>query len=182
MLSERTEIVDFSGEKLSSFIIPRWVITVVVPLIVILNVIFFIFNPKSPYTMLLSIILISIFILYYYSVITKSLGKLRKFSISQKDIEIILPDSPLFIVSWSEFEKIQITLKILELKPFIVYKFRFIGKTSEKKVTLSLLDFHKEKINEILKVLNKFAVLMEKSFSVVKETNISGVYFIEDIP
>jgi len=182
MQNERTEIVDFSGEKFGIFTIPRWIVNVVVSLIIILDVIFFIINPKSPYTILLSIVLISILILYCYSDITKSPGKLRKFSISLDEIEVTLPDSPLFIVNWSEFEKIQITIKMLELKPFNVYKFHFIGKNSEKKVTLSLLDFHKEKVNEILKALNKFALLMEKKISVVKETNVSGVNFIEDFP
>ena len=182
MQNERIEIVDFSGEKLSSFTIPRWVVIVVIPLIIFLDIIFFILSPKSPYTILLSIVLISTFILYCYSVITKSSGKLRKFSISLENIKVTLPDSPLFIVSWSEFEKIEITLKILELKPFKVYRYQFIGKNSEKQVTISLFDFHKEKIKEIQKALKKFAILMEKEFSVVKETNVSGVYFIEDFP
>jgi len=182
MQSERTEIVDFSGEKLSSFTIPRWALTAILPLIVILDVIFFIINPESPYTMLVSIVLISIFIFYCYSVVTKSPGKLRKFSISYENIEVTLPDTPLFIVNWSEFEKIEITLKILELKPFYVYRYQFIGQNSEKQVTISLLDFHKEKIDEILKALRKYAVMLGKKFSVVKETNVSGVNFIEDFP
>ena len=182
MQNERTEIVDFSGEKLGIFTIPRWIVNIVVSLIIILDVIFFIINPKSPYTILLSIVLISILILYCYSVTTKTQGKLRKFSISFENIEVILPDTPLFIVDWSEFEKIEITMKILELKPFYAYRYQFISQNSEKQVTISLLDFHKEKIDEILEALKKYAILMGKKISVVKETNVSGVNFIEDFP
>ncbi|MBY8984370.1 MAG: hypothetical protein KGD65_04825 [Candidatus Lokiarchaeota archaeon] len=181
MQSERIEIVDFSGEKFSKFTMPCWVVFVVISIIAILDSYLMIVYPESPYALVLGIILISIFIYYYVSVATKSPGKLRKFSISHEDIEITLPYTPLFIVDWAEFERIKITLKKLELKPFNVYRFQFIGKESEKKVMISLLDFHKEKLEEIVQILRKYAILMKKDFSAVKETNVSGVYLVEDL-
>lgn len=181
MQSERIEIVDFSGEKFSNFTMPCWVIIVVIPIIAILDAYLMIVYPESPYAIILSIALISIFIFYYFSVATKSPGKLRKFSISREDIEVTLPYTPLFIVNWTEFERIEITLKKLELKPFNVYQFQFIGNKSEKKVIISLLDFHKEKLNEIVQVLRKYAIVMKKEFSAVKETNVSGVYLVEEL-
>ena len=69
----------------------------------------------------------------------------------------------------------------MELKPFNVYQFQFIGNKSEKKVIISLLDFHKEKLNEIVQVLRKYAIVMKKEFSAVKETNVSGVYLVEEL-
>lgn len=181
MQSERIEIVDFSGEKFSKYTMPCWVIFLTIPIIAILDAYFMMVNPESPYAIILSIALITIFIFYYSTVATKSPGKLRIFSISREDIEITLPYTPLFIVNWTEFERIEITLKKLELKPFIVYRFQFLGKESEKKVIISLLDFHKEKLEEIVQILRKYAILMKKDFSAVKETNVSGVYLVEDL-
>jgi hypothetical protein len=181
METERTEIVDFSGEKFSNFTMPCWVVLVVIPILAILDAYLMIVYPESPYAIILSITLISIFIFYYSTVATKSPGKLRKFSISREEIELELPHTPLFIINWTEFESIVITFKKLELKPFNVYRFLFVGGKTEKKVIISLLDFHKEKINEIIQILRKYALLMKKEFSVVKESTVSGVHFIEDL-
>ncbi len=84
MQSERIEIVDFSGETLSIFTMPCWVVIVVVPLIVILDVIIFIIYPESPYATLLSIVLISIFIFYCNSVVTNFHEKSENFLYRKK--------------------------------------------------------------------------------------------------
>lgn len=181
MESEKTEIIDFSGEKFNKFTIPCWVVIVVIPFIAIIDAILMVAFPESPYAIILSLILISIFILYYYSVATKSPGKLRKFTISERGIEISLPHTPLFLVDWTEIKRIEIILNKLELKPYNVYRFKFIGKNSEKKVRLSLYDFHKAKIEEIINSLKKNSDFMEKEFSAVKETKVSGVYIVEDL-
>ncbi|MHA2006360.1 MAG: hypothetical protein ACXABO_09065 [Promethearchaeota archaeon] len=181
MGSERIEIVDFSGEKFSNLSIPCWVITVIVSIIVILEIYLTIMFPGSNTILLLSIGLIFVFILYFFYVINKSPGKLRRFSISTQDIEFTLPYNPQIIISWSDFEKIEVKLKEIDIKPFYVYHFHFLCRDSEKKVIISLLDFHKEKITEILKILKKHALLMKKEFSAVKETSVSGVYLIEEL-
>ena len=51
----------------------------------------------------------------------------------------------------------------------------------EHKITISLNDFHKDKIREILNVMKEDARFMKKDFKSVKETTVSGVYFIEDL-
>ena len=99
MQSERTEIVDFSGEKFSNFTIPYWVVIIVILIIAISDAYLVIVYPESPYTIILSIVLILIFIFYYSTVATNSLGKLRKFSISYEEIEFTLPRTPRFIVN-----------------------------------------------------------------------------------
>ncbi len=85
------------------------------------------------------------------------------------------------LIYWSEFEKIEVRLKKIELKPFNIYFFHFFNHNTEKKVSISLDDFHKDKIIEILKVLREYAFTMKKEFRAVKETNILGVYLIEDL-
>ncbi|MFW9822655.1 MAG: hypothetical protein ACFFE4_06965 [Candidatus Thorarchaeota archaeon] len=180
MESEKTEVIDFSGEKFNNFNMPCWVVIVVIPIIAIFDAILMIAFPESPYAIILSMVLILIFAFYYYSVASKSTGKLRKFVISEEEIEISLPHTPLFLVDWTEIKRIEITLKKLELKPYNVYKFNFIGENFEKKVSLSLYDFHKAKIEEIVYLMRKYSNYMKKEFSAVKETNVSGVYIVED--
>ena len=181
MESEKTEIIDFSGEKFHNFTIPCWVVIVLVPLLAILDTYLMIKFPESPLAILLSIVLILIFILYYYYVATKSPGKLRKFSISYEEIVFELPYRPQYTINWSEFEKIEVKLKILKLKPFNVYHFRFINERTEKKIIISLNDFHKSKIINILKILKEHAFMMNKEFSAIKESEVSGVHFMEDL-
>ncbi len=92
MESEKTDIIDFSVEKFCNFIIPCWAIMVIVSSIGILNMFFMIRFPESQIVTLLSIALVIIFISYYYYVATNSPGKLRKFSISNEGIEVLLPN------------------------------------------------------------------------------------------
>lgn len=181
MADERIDIVDFSGEKFSNFSLPCWILVVLVPTIAILSTYLMVKYPGSTVASLLSIALIAIFILYYYFISTKSPGKLRRFSITLTQIEIILPDKPQFFIRWTDFDKIEIKLKKLDLKPFNVYHFNFKGTNSEKKTSISLLDFQKVKIKEILKSLKESALLMKKEFTAVKETLVSGIYLIEDL-
>lgn len=181
MANERIEIVDFSGEKFSNVSLPCWILVILVPSISILSTYLMIKYPGSTVASLLSIALIGIFILYYYFIVTKSPGKLRKFSISSTNIEIILPNKSQFNITWAEFDAIEVKLKKLELKPFNVYHFNFKGNNSEKKVSISLLDFQKIKIDEILKKLKESAIIMKKEFTAVKETRVSGIYLVEDL-
>ncbi|KKK44326.1 hypothetical protein LCGC14_0960490 [marine sediment metagenome] len=181
MESGTTEIIDFSGEKFSNFAIPCWVPLLLIFLIAIFDFYFMMAFSGSTIAILLSIVLIIIFFLYYSYVAAKSPGKLRKFSISNDDIRILLPQKPLFSIKWSEFEKIEIRLKKLQLKPFNIYQFYFFDNLKEQKITISLNDFHIDKITEILNVMKEYAMFMKKEFSSVKETVVFGVYFIEDL-
>ncbi|MFW9878332.1 MAG: hypothetical protein ACFFG0_35060 [Candidatus Thorarchaeota archaeon] len=181
MEREKTEIIDFSGEKFNKFTIPNWIIVIIVFSLAVLNMFSMIIFSKSQIVIYLSIALTIIFILYYCFVISNSTGKLRKFSVSSECIEVLLPNRPIFITYWSEFEKIEVKLNIIQFKPFNVYYFHFLHLNTEKKVSVSLNDFHRAKISEFLKILRKYANIMNKEFLAVKETNISGVYLIEDM-
>jgi hypothetical protein len=181
MESEKTDIVDFSGEKFHNFTVPCGVVMALVLILAILDTYLMIKFPESPFAILISLTLVFIFILYYYNVATKSPGKLRKFSISYEKIVFELPHRPHYTIYWSEFEKIEVKLKELRLKPFHVYHFRFINDRAEKKINLSLNDFHKSKIIDIVKILREHAFIMNKEFSTVKESEVSGVHFIEDL-
>ncbi|MHA1986485.1 MAG: hypothetical protein ACW98D_07600 [Promethearchaeota archaeon] len=182
MQSERTEVVDFSGEKFGILNIPCGVSFGIILIIVSVFTYLIIIFPNSPFVLILTLISFSIFFSYYYSVSSKSTGKLRRFSISFENIDFTLPDNPFFIVSWSEFEKIEVAITTFELKPYYAFRFQFTSNNSEKEVTISLRDFHKEKIKEILHTLREYAIMMGKKLSIVKETNVSGVSFIEDFP
>ncbi|MFX1278906.1 MAG: hypothetical protein ACFFA3_05775 [Promethearchaeota archaeon] len=181
MESEKTEIIDFSGEKFHNFTMPCWIVMILVPVLAILDTYLMIRFPESPLAILLSLSLIGIFIIYYYYVATKSPGKLRKVSISYDEIVFELPHRPQYTIFWSECEKIEIKLKKLGLKPFDVYHFRFINDKADKKIILSLNDFHKSKITDILKIIKEHAYIMNKEFSAIKESEVSGVHFIEDL-
>ncbi|MFX0081027.1 MAG: hypothetical protein ACFE94_04665 [Candidatus Hodarchaeota archaeon] len=178
---EKKDIFDFSGENFSKLTISCKIIFVIILSIASLNIVLMVAFPESQITTYVSIGLIVIFILYYYYVATKSPGKLRKFSISSECIEILIPYRTNFLIYWGEFEKIEVRLKIVEFKPFMVYNFHFFNHKSEKKVSVSLYDFHKDKIIEFLKILREYAYNMEKEFIAVKETKISGVYLVEDL-
>ena len=119
--------------------------------------------------------------MYYYYVASKSPGKLRKVSISDEEIEIVLPGRPYFIIKWAEIDKIDIKLNIIELKPYHVYHIHFIYQDSETTTAISLDDFHKEKLVEILRELKANALSMKKEFSAVKESIVSGVYLVEKL-
>ncbi|MFX1571394.1 MAG: hypothetical protein ACFFB0_01485 [Promethearchaeota archaeon] len=181
MDSDNIEIVDFSGEKSHGFTIPCSLVIFIISILIILIVTFTLLIPGAFITTLLSLGVLFIFFAYYYYVVTKAPGKLRKFSISQYEIEIILPRKPKFHISWFEIEKIEVRLKNLEVKPYIVYQFLFIKNDSEKRCNLTLNDFPKVKINEILTSLKEFTSLKKKKFSAVKETNVSGIILVEDL-
>jgi len=68
----------------------------------------------------------------------------------------------------------------LNYKPFCVYEIHFINQDSDKSLYLSVFDFHKEKIDQILLLLKNYATRMNKKFNTFKETNISGVILRED--
>ena len=180
MASDKIEIIDFSGEKLSLISIPCYVSLPIICFLIILNVAFMVGFPGSPMTIILSLFIILILVLYFIDWVNNP-AKLRKFSISEDIIEILLPDVSGFHKHWAEFDKIEVRLKILEIKPYRAYQIYFIRGNSEDCFTISLLDFHKEKINEILALLKEYSQRKNKTFSAVKERMISGIVEVEDL-
>ena len=103
MESDKNEIIDFSGENFNKISIPCSVILIAIIFLVLLNI-FLMFS--YPYiSVFVSLVIISIFFLYYYYIITKNPG-IRTFSISDENIKIMVPNMPIFLISWPEFEKL----------------------------------------------------------------------------
>ena len=65
-------------------------------------------------------------------------------------------------------------------KPYLRYEFHFINKDYDRSFNLSLFDFHKQKLKEILVLTKVYAKKMNKDFRSVIETNVSGVILLED--
>jgi hypothetical protein len=126
MNSRKTEITDISGEEFSKFSVPCWLIILLIVVLAMIDMYFIITFPTSAIGPLLSAILIGVFIVYYFYVASKSTGKLRKISISDEEIEIVLPNEPHFIIKWDDFEEIKVILNEIELRPYLVSKIRKI--------------------------------------------------------
>ena len=180
MASDKIEIIDFSGENFSLFSIPCSVSLLFTFFLIILNFIFIVAFPIYSITIALSLILIILFVLYFLSWV-KNPAKLRKFAISEEIIEIVLPHVSRFHKSWSQFNKIEVRLKCFDIKPYRAYELYFIRGNSEDCFIISLLDFHKDKINKILALLKEFSRRKNKTFSAVKERMISGIVKVEDL-
>ncbi len=180
MVSDKIEIIDFSGENFSLFSVPCSISLSITCFLIILNFVFMVAFPGSSITIILSLVLILILVLYFISWVNNP-AKLRKFSISEDIIEIVLPNVSRFHKYWSEFDKIEVRLRFLDIKPYRAYVLYFIRDNSEDCFIISLLDFHKEKINEILALLKKFSRRKNKTFSAVKERMISGIVEVEDL-
>lgn len=178
MESDKVDIIDFSGEKFNKISIPCPVSLALIVLLVLLNS--FLLIPGTSISVFVSLIIFFICGLFYYSIVTKNPG-IRKFSISTEEIEIFIPNIPIFLIHWSEFKKIEIKLKQLNSEPFSVYGLHFINQDSERAFNLSLSEFHKEKLDQILLLLKEYARRMRKEFTAVKETIISGVYLVEKL-
>lgn len=180
MESDKVDIIDFSGEKFNKISIPCPVSLALIVLLVLLNSFLFISFPGTFISVFVSLIIFFICGLFYYSIVTKNPG-IRKFSISTEEIEIFIPNIPIFLIHWSEFKKIEIKLIQLNSEPFSIYELHFINQDSERAFNLSLSEFHKEKLDQILLLLKEYARRMRKEFTAVKETMISGVYLVEKL-
>ena len=174
------EIIDFHGEKLS-FINIRF--TTIFIFVVIFAVIwYFIFIGLLPFPMEVYIVLgIIIIAILLVSSGLSTRGMLRRFFISDLVIEFLLPPMNQFRIYWNDFDKITVTLKILDIKPFNVYNIKFIGGDQEKVMNVGLQDFKKENLKEILTLLKVNAKLHKKQFKAKKEKIVSGIYIVEDL-
>jgi hypothetical protein len=136
--------------------------------------------PGTYISVYISLAIIIVFVLYYSYVLSRNPGKIRKFIISHEEIILILPSTPTFNISWSEFKQIEIRMSTFSFKPYCRYEFHFINENFDKSFDLCLFDFHKTKINEILALTKLYAKKLNKEFRSVKETNVSGVILLED--
>jgi len=180
MVQEKEEIIDFSGEGFNKHSIPCLVGLLIILIMTLVNVISLILFPGSFISTYISLAIIGTFFVYYSYLLTKNPGKIRKFSISYQEIEIILPNKPYFRINWNEFSELEVIIKELNYKPFHMYEFHFINQDSYKSFYLSAFDFHKEKLNQILSLLKDYTKRMKKKYKSFKETNISGIFLRED--
>ena len=179
--SEKVEIFDFSGEKFGRYSVPCSVILSIILLLGILNFALMIVFPNTLITTCMSLGMIGIFVLYYYYVLAKNPGKIRKFSISLEEIEILVPETSKFRICWNEFEKIEVKIKNFNFKPYVKYGFHFINGESEKAFSISLFDFPKSKVDQMLILTKTYAAKLGKSFTAVKEKHVSGLYLVENL-
>lgn len=177
---EKDEVIDFSGENFNRKSIPCSVSLIILLVIALINIFLMFSFPGTYLSTYISIAILVVFVLYYSYVLTKNPGKIRKFSISHEEIAVFLPNTLTFIISWSEFEKIEIRKIEFNYKPYCRYEFHFLNQESDKSFELSLFDFHKNKIDEILILIKVHAKKMNKEFKSVKETNVSGIILQED--
>lgn len=177
---DKVEVIDFFGEKFSKRSVPCSVILLIMLIAAIANVFIMILYPGTYISLYISLMMVTGFVLYYSYVAKKNPGKIRKFSISSEDIEIILPNSAPVRIFWSEFDKLEIRKKEFNYRPYCRYELHFIYNDSDKVVNVSLLDFQKKNLEKILVLLKSFAKIMKKEFAAVKETNISGVILLEN--
>jgi hypothetical protein len=177
---EKDEVIDFSGENFNRKSIPCSVSLIILLVIALINIFLMFSFPGTYFSTYISIAILVVFVLYYSYVLTKNPGKIRKFSISHQEIVVFLPNTLTFMISWSEFEKIEIRKIEFNYKPYCRYEFHFLNQESDKSFELSLFDFHKEKIDEILVLIKVHAKKMDKEFKSVKETNVSGIILQED--
>ena len=178
---DKVEIIDLSGEDFKTYSIPCSISVLIVIIIGSINILMIFLFPGSYTSIFISIAVITGFIVYYCYFYSHNTGKIRKFTISNESIEIILPNISPFKINWSRFDKIEVRVRKLDFKPFYRYEFHFIYKESDINCNISLLDFHKEKLDQILLLLKEYAIRMKKEFNAFKETNVSGVILVENL-
>jgi len=177
---DKVEIIDYFGEKFNKRSVPCSLVLILLLILALINIFIMVIYPDTYFSLYITLIIVVASLMYYSYIASKNPGKIRKFSISSENIEIILPRTPLFLIFWSEFEKLEITKREFNYKPFYRYEFHFIHDDSERVVNISLLDFQKINLEKILVLLKNFANIMKKNFVAIKETNISGVILQEN--
>ena len=108
-------------------------------------------------------------------------GMLRKFTISESTIEILLPTRDLFIIKWSQVDEIKVRLNILNVNPFQFYEITFLGEKKQSKINLNLKDFKRENLLKILKMIKIESIERKKKFSATKEEIVSGIFLVDDL-
>ena len=122
------------------------------------------------------LIIVAVLIVGLVFILKKLVGisKVRKFSISEKGIEITIPPRPVFYVNWIDFDKIMIEYKRKEISgrsfggpPLVIsyYKLSFIRRDFIQKFKIEAgKDFHIEITREIFNHLKDYSLKMNKEF------------------
>ncbi|MHA1824600.1 MAG: hypothetical protein ACTSXM_12150, partial [Promethearchaeota archaeon] len=164
------EIIDFSGEKMSLFTLRYSTVMLICLVLALIGFVFYIVFYPSIIALFISIgIIIILLILYTMS----GNGMLRKFTISESTIEILLPRRDPFAIKWSQIDEIKVRLKNLNVNPFQFYEITFLGEKNQSKVNFNLKDFKRENLLKILKTLKIETIGRNKKFSATKEKIIS---------
>lgn len=179
--SDRIEIIEFSGEQFSKHTFPCSVLLILSFLLAVINFTLTFLFPRTLISTFLSLGIIAIFLFYYYYGAPKNPGKIRKYILSSEEIEISIPEKPLFLITWAEFEEIEVRLKSLNFEPYFKYEFHFINGKSEKTFSFSLWDFSKKRADQILVLTKNYVTKLGKIFTAVKEIEISGIYQVENL-
>jgi hypothetical protein len=174
------EIIDFNGEKFNLINLKCWMIILIISVISALVYLLYLILYPVYSVFFVSIFFVILFVLYRENM-TSSKGMLRKFSISDLEIEFLIPHKPQFVIMWNDFDSIEIILKVIDIKPFNKYEICFLSNVNRTCFDLTLYDFNREKIKEILFILKEQALLRAKKFKAVKERLISGIYLVEDL-
>ncbi|MHA1671247.1 MAG: hypothetical protein ACTSV5_11830 [Promethearchaeota archaeon] len=174
------EIIDFSGERMSFFTLQCSTVMIVCMVLTIIGFLFYVFY-LSIFALFTSIGIIIVFLLYGSMYIFGNHGMLRKFTIFESKIEILLPRRKSFLIKWTQIDEIKVRLNILNVNPFQFYEIIFLSKNRQYKINLDLKDFKRENLMKILEMLKLETVGRKKKFSATKEEIISGIYLVDDL-
>ncbi|MFW9936137.1 MAG: hypothetical protein ACFFD5_00665 [Candidatus Thorarchaeota archaeon] len=178
--TEKIEIIDKTEKNSRLTPLLNIFCSIFVIILAGMGFILFLIYPYSLMGFFISLFTISIMMMYLFYQ-SKSKGIIRKFTLTPLDIEFLMPNKPYFHIKWSEFDKIEIILKKLEIKPFEVYELHFIKNDSKRIFKFSILDFNKANSSQILYLLKTYAKINNKEFKAQKERLISGIVLVEDL-
>jgi len=172
------EIIAFSGERMSLFSLQYFTIFLICIFLIIIGWIFYIIFFPSLVAPSISFGILIIFLIFS---ISGNQGMLRKFTITETTIEILLPKRNPFTIRWAQIDEIKVRLKILNVNPFQFYEITFLGEKEQIKIYLNLKDFERANLMKILKALKIETNARNKKFSATKEEIVSGIYLISDL-
>jgi hypothetical protein len=175
---EKIEIIDYGASKISPFL--NALCSIFVIILSGTGFILFLLYPYSFTGFFISLFTISIVIIYLFYQ-TRSKGIIRKFTLSYLDIEFLMPNKAPFYILWSDIDKIEITLKVIDIKPFEVYELNFFKGSNKKTFKFNIFEFSKLNSSQILFLLKAYAKTYKKEFKAQKEELISGVVLVEDL-
>jgi len=173
------EIIDFYGEKMSLFTLKCSTVMFISVALALIG--FFFYIVFYPLLIALFISIGIIIVALIYTGMSGNQGMLRKFTISESTIEILLPTRDPFIIKWSQVDEIKVKLNILNVNPFQFYEITFLGEKKQSKINLNLKDFKRENLLKILKMIKIESIERKKKFSATKEEIVSGIFLVDDL-
>ena len=113
-------------------------------------------------------IIIGLFIIPISKIVLRGTSKLRKFIISDNFIQILVPPKPIFQVSWSDFDLIELKIHSLRSKKSVkMYELIFIGEDFQQSFKILYgKDFYR-KFFEIIELLQECAHKKKIKFLVI---------------